>query len=290
LRMYGLIRPGNAPLVRYVVRMMMAIQAAHQQQELGKRLGKESEDAVTRYFKLAEDFKSTMSRADCQPHFVGVWDTVSSIGWKDRPLKLPFITDNPEIAIGRHAISIDEHRAFFRSHRWIHSRELSEHGPRDVKQVWFPGVHCDVGGGYPEAESGLSKVALEWMLEEAKAAGLCVDAAREAEVLGRTPNGAYAKPDPDGRAHESLKGAWKIAEWIRKPHYDFNTGTVTMRANHGRRRTIPPKSLVHEAAFLRQGGEYAKTRVPEDAIRVRTQPAPPAAACGAKAVESVLQS
>ena len=42
-------------------------------------------------------------------------------------------------------------------------------GPEDVKQVWFAGVHCDVGGGYPEKESGLAKLALEWMLEEAKA-------------------------------------------------------------------------------------------------------------------------
>ena len=46
--------------------------------------------------------------------------------------------------------------------------------PRDLKQVWFPGVHCDVGGGYPEPESGLSKIALRWMLKEAITAGLLV--------------------------------------------------------------------------------------------------------------------
>jgi hypothetical protein len=43
-----------------------------------------------------------------------------------------------------------------------------QQGPKDLKQVWFPGVRCDVGGGYLEAESGLSKVALEWMLDEAQ--------------------------------------------------------------------------------------------------------------------------
>ena len=45
--------------------------------------------------------------------FVGVWDTVSSVGWVENPLKLPYVTNNPDIEIGRHAIAIDEHRAFF---------------------------------------------------------------------------------------------------------------------------------------------------------------------------------
>ena len=86
-------------------------------------------------------------------------------------------------------------------------------------QVWFAGVHCDVGGGYAEKESGLSKIALEWMLEEAKTAGLMVNVARQDEVLGRTLGSQYAKPDCDAPTHESLKGGWKIAELIPKPHY-----------------------------------------------------------------------
>lgn len=49
------------------------------------------------------------------------------------------------------------------------------HGPRDVKQVWFPGVYCDVEGGYPEGESGISKITLEWTLDEAAPPGMLVD-------------------------------------------------------------------------------------------------------------------
>ena len=134
-----------------------------------------------------------------------------------------------------------------------------EHGPRDLLQVWFAGVHCDVGGGYPEKESGLAKIALEWMLEEAKAKDLLVNAARQAEVLGLSPGSTYTKPDPDGLQHESLKGAWKIAEWIRKPHYDYATQKTTMQRNHGKRRTIPPGSCIHESVFQRQGGKYAES-------------------------------
>jgi uncharacterized protein (DUF2235 family) len=270
LRMYGLVRSGNAPLVPYAIRMMMAVEKARHLHSKGK---KGQEDEIQRYFKLADDFKTTMCRSDCKPYFVGVWDTVSSVGWKDNPLKLPFSADNPDIAIGRHAIAIDEHRAFFRTNRWIPSRELAEHGPKDVKQVWFPGVHCDVGGGYPEEESGLAKIALEWMLEQAKIAGLHVDLARQQEILGLSPGSAYVKPDSDAEAHESLKGAWNIAEWIRKPHYDYKTGKVKMRRNRGQRRTIPPKSCVHESAFIRHGGEYAKC-LPADAIKTPTEFAP----------------
>ena len=68
-----------------------------------------------------------------------------------------------------------------------------------------------------------------------------------------------------------MKGAWKIAEWIRKPHYDWQTKTTTMQRNHGRRRTIPPKSYVHESVFKRHNGEYGKIAgIPDDAISVAT--------------------
>ena len=48
------------------------------------------------------------------------------------------------------------------------------HGPRDVKQVWFPGVYCDVEVGTPRA-SGISKITLEWTLDEAAPPGMLVD-------------------------------------------------------------------------------------------------------------------
>ena len=257
LAMYGLIYPDNEPLVPYVVRMMMAIDRSRKREDRHRQTAGE-QDAVREYFRLADDFKNTMARTTCNPYFVGVWDTVSSVGWVDDPVKLPYTADNPFIHYGRHAISIDERRAFFRSNRWIPSKEMHEHGPVDCKQVWFAGVHCDVGGGYAENESGLSKLALEWMLQEAKAVGLQVDGEKQKEVLGETPGSRYAQPDADGCMHESLKGAWKIAEVIPKPHYDYATGKTEHRANHGRRRSIPPDALMHESVFRRNQGKYAE--------------------------------
>lgn len=204
LHMYGLLRPGNEATIPYAIRMMMAIQKARKSEADKVRYSQLVDD----YFDLANRFKGTMSRG-CPLHFVGVWDTVSSVGWIDNPLKLPFVADNGEIAIGRHAIALDERRAFFRMNLWRTGDTPGQtHGPVDLLQVWFPGVHCDVGGGYPEAESGLSKLALEWMLDEAEPHGLLIDSDRRNAILGGAS--PYVRPDPKAVAHESLQGAWKV--------------------------------------------------------------------------------
>src|SRR5262249_53360070 len=149
----------------------------------------------------------------CKPWFVGVWDTVSSVGWVANPLKVPFTANNPDIENGRQAISINEHRAFFRSNLWrLPESSTMPVGPKDLKQVWFPGVHCDVGGGYAEPESGLAKVALEWMLAEGHSRGLRLSKARTDLVLGYS-GGGYSQPDARGKAHNSLTPSWWPAEF-----------------------------------------------------------------------------
>ena len=77
LYMYGLLRPGNEALIPYAIRMMMAIQRA------GRRRRRAAK--VDDYFALAREFKRTVSR-ECKPWFLGVWDTVSSVGWIENPL------------------------------------------------------------------------------------------------------------------------------------------------------------------------------------------------------------
>jgi uncharacterized protein (DUF2235 family) len=262
IRMYGMIRKGNEPLVPYAIRMLMGIQRAG-----------DNRRATAAYFDLAAEFKRTMSCASPGMRFVGIWDTVSSVGWIENPLHLPYEANNPDIEIGRHAVSIDERRAFFRSHLWQPPKDPgAARGPRDVQQVWFPGVHCDVGGGYPEMTSSLSKYSLEWMLEEAKVAGLIVDPSKEAEVLGLTGSGKYVPAAPDAARHESLKGLWHIAEFIPKRHWNWKAGRWEHRMNLYRRRTIPSGSLVHECVFL-QGQEYRK-RIPADAVHISTRRPP----------------
>jgi hypothetical protein len=189
------------------------------------------------------------------------------VGWYENPLHFPFAANNPDIEIGRHAISLDERRAFFRTNVWIPPQDPSRpRGPKDLKQVWFAGVHADVGGGYPEAESGLAKVALEWMLDEANDKGLLVDPEKRNLVLGGDL--PYVRPDPNGPIHKSLKGWWWLAEIIWKRHYDWRTHQWKRRPNLGRWRTIPPGSVIHPSVFERNSTymDELKKRLPPDAI------------------------
>ena len=108
------------------------------------------------------------------PYFIGVWDTVRALGipgssglvlWRHafHDARL-----NPRVPYARQALSIDENRQIFAPEIWDESMESPEAKARGrIKQVWFPGVHSDIGGGY--AETGLSDLALEWMINEATA-------------------------------------------------------------------------------------------------------------------------
>lgn len=259
LHMYGLLRPGNESLVPYAIRMMMAIQKGRDRQ---------THDAVVgEYFALAAEFKRTVAR-ECKPWFVGVWDTVSSVGWIENPLRLPYVSDNPDIEYGRHAVAIDERRAFFRTNLWRPGMDLARpHGPKDLVQVWFAGVHCDVGGGYPRSASGLSLLALQWMLDEASAnhIGLLVDPKERQRVLGFQSD-LRVRPDPNAPLHESLTWAWRFAEFVPKRHYNSTTKRTERRMNLFRRRTIPSGSLIHWSVYER-AGNYA-ARLPAGVMRL----------------------
>jgi uncharacterized protein (DUF2235 family) len=230
LYMFGLLHPGNEGLIPYITRMF----ARHSRREGG----------MTPTFKVAHAFKQTFSR-DCALHFVGVWDTVSSVGWIYDPVVLPYTARNPILQIGRHAVSIDERRCFFRENLWGEPFD-----GQDIKQVWFAGTHCDVGGGFDEVDSGASKVPLEWMLVEATRAGLQVDPAKADVVFGRVPDAtgmAHAKPDAVGPLHESLRRFWWPLEFLPHRYYDRKTGQERWRIPLGARRTIPERPVVHES-------------------------------------------
>ena len=68
-----------------------------------------------------------------------------------------------------HALAIDERRTPFEPTLWMHKPKPGQ----TIEQVWFCGVHSDVGGGYPER--GLSDITLDWMIGKAKGVGLAFD-------------------------------------------------------------------------------------------------------------------
>ena len=251
LHMFGLLCPGNDGLIPYVIRLY----------------AKKTRDAdgMTHTFEVAEGFKFTFCR-HCPLHLVGVWDTVSSVGWIWDPLKLPYTAQNPDMANGRHAVSIDERRCYFRNNLWGTKLPTQE----SLKQVWFAGVHSDVGGSYAPAKSGLSQIALEWMLCEAASLGLLVDPSKADQVLARVPLTTVPPPqpfptNPAQKINVSLKGAWWILEFLPHSYYDYATKKKKWRIPLGAPRVIPEDSVLHETVMekLKVDPDYKPPNLPK---------------------------
>jgi uncharacterized protein (DUF2235 family) len=171
----------------------------------------------------SEEFRQRYSVADKSLiEFLGVWDTVGSLG-----IPVPvfgilngasylFHDTSPSsiIRCARHAMAIDEVREDFPVGRWDAKSGL------DLKEVWFAGVHSDVGGGY-EDDVRLSEIPAAWMLREAAARGLAI----EPHFKDRLADNARAVQ------HAQPTGIWK------------------MRGKKNRR--ILPDDLVHESVRRR---------------------------------------
>ena len=262
LHMVGLLHQGNEGQIPYALRLV-------------KRRKFTIKD-----FDVARDFKRTFSR-ECKPHFIGVWDTVSSLGWVYNPVRFPYTNaaKNLDFHVMRHAMSIDERRAFFRQNSFGDTCPTA-HPPQDLIEAWFAGVHSDVGGSYKELESQLSKVTLKWMLAEAEHFGLLVDQDWKFDILGGTPprhhpsyhgQPHWVAPDPTTKyQHEQLHGFWWIAElWPKLVKAKSASGKWHdwVRINLGRRRTIPADALFHESVVQRLAAtniHYRPSNVPEN--------------------------
>ena len=229
--------------------------------------------------------------------FVGVWDTVASVivprpdrFYRPSLQVLAFVHRNPSVEIFRHAISIDERRRLFRLQRWEEGGKFwpSRFAPedkwkdQDSLQVWFAGVHADIGGGYPELQSALSKYPLLWMIEEAVKCGLKVDR-RTVNQLGwgrKRKNSPfdYVKPGflPDPRnpesvawqPHNSMNAGWRVLEYVPKKdtykEWPARKSTLGFYIPDAEPRVIPEDALIHESAIekIAQDPNYKPVNIP----------------------------
>jgi uncharacterized protein (DUF2235 family) len=236
LHALGLLPHGNQNLVPYVMRLYGAL--------------RNQRSAVTKWSTLCDQFRWTFARTVPEDpserhfhvHYVGLWDTVSSVGWAWDPRKFPYTARNPSVHAVRHAVSIDERRWFFRQNRMYQALPSQE-----FAQVWFPGVHSDVGGGYPESESGLWREPFLWVLAGAMDAGLAVDAARQAHVMSGAPS---TTPCNDPK-HESLTAAWWPAEFFPKWQWRSDQKRNVLAIGAGRYRRVNQGELIHRCALVR---------------------------------------
>ena len=158
--------------------------------------------------KHALDFRdkhSCCGRDAIAIKYIGVWDTVGSLGIPLRGLRSltrkKYLFHDTELSgtveFAFHALAIDEQREPFQPTLWAEKPKPNQ----TMEQVWFAGVHSDVGGGY--AETALSDIPLQWMMDNAKRAGLAFD---DQVILARPLSGKAS-----GTLHDSRKGFYNLA-------------------------------------------------------------------------------
>ena len=184
-------------------------------------------------YQLAHDFSEVVLPQPVPIQFMGLWDTVASVivpgrlpFSKLRLEELPFTTTNPAVRTFRQASGVDERRRMFRREAWgpgqIFKPNRFASGAavaQDSREVWFAGCHSDVGGGFREEQSALSKYPLLWMLQQARASGLRLRTQMINHIVRGMPRkGArtYQKPDAAGPFHNSMAWYWWLIEWIPK--------------------------------------------------------------------------
>jgi uncharacterized protein (DUF2235 family) len=171
-------------------------------------LYRERSDATHPDSDFATSFKKNFCFEQTSIHFLGVWDTVGSLGvpdfvlskllgglWNFHDIKLSSIVKN-----AYQAVAIDEQRGDFKPCLWTSSEAENV----TQEQVRFAGVHADVGGGY--YRSGLSDIALQWMMDKATACNL------ELNPSYHSVNGNFSD-----ELHDSWIGFFKARPTYKRP-------------------------------------------------------------------------
>ncbi len=164
---------------------------------------------------------------------LGVWDTVGSLGIPSlfggvSPLLYGFLDTSlsPNVVNAYHALAINERRMEFPATLWSNPPAFGQ----TIEQVWFPGVHSDVGGGYgPDAATGtaLGDITFSWMLSKAIALGLEVSA----DVITKYPFPLDAKYALD-QLHESWNPVWGFPRPRKIPAGSNIANSAALRFAH----------------------------------------------------------
>lgn len=214
-------------------------------------------DAVTQMYGA---YRGKNNEPDAVPsdktvkiRFMGVFDTVGALGippdlnftrrlFNRRKYQFHDTVLSKKVDAAYHAVAMDERRLSFTPTLWTDVDKRPE-----VKQVWFPGVHGDVGGSY--AETGLGDITLDWMIDAAKDCGLTFQERFRDQI----------QPNDRGVLHDSLKGGFAFMR--NQPRAVPNhRSDRTVHKSAGRRAAKPPiaQSEYWPTATLGIGSEVSR--------------------------------
>jgi uncharacterized protein (DUF2235 family) len=185
--------------------------------------------------------------------FIGVWDTVAAYGspidemtrgfsqyiW---PLELPTHDLSSRVDKACHALAIDEERTSFAPELWVESGAPLPSSTKQEKlsQVWFSGVHANVGGGYPD--DSLANVSLSWMMAEAADCGLRLK--KEPDADPDAVKYIDAAQDKDGRLYDSRAGIGGYYRYGPRKIADLYADATSGQSN-------PRLPKIHESVLAR---------------------------------------
>jgi uncharacterized protein (DUF2235 family) len=224
--------------------------------------------AIYRQPERKRDFDA-VAEASAQCHYpvrircLGLWDTVGNIGnpvwpwgWLRRKLDYHDTRLHDTIDVALHALSIDEARSSFRPSLFTYPAGVQPSSRQHIEQVWFPGSHADVGGGWPDCE--LSDIALLWMAERVRAT---TTLAIDIEKLKRE-----SAPNHLGIQHASSTGLLytlnRIRPFVRLIEQSLENAAPARRWHTSklRRGLVSLNEQVHESALKRMGQTVKEAR------------------------------
>ncbi|KAF8489057.1 hypothetical protein JB92DRAFT_3148147 [Gautieria morchelliformis] len=243
---------------------------------------------------MAERFKTTFSRENVRVHFIGVWDTVSSVGIVLNKV-LPLTDETDHVCFFRHALALDERLVKYLpeyAHGGVSQQKVAQRNEdtsqpakarrsadlaadedkvKDtkmgiksstsrphIKEVWFPGTHSDIGGGNQ----------LNLNLKLGKTSGLWMSYEAIFNVLQMRPT----KFDWDWknlRVKESLTPVWRIFEWLPIKRLSYkDSSSTTYRMHKGNGRKIKPGQKIHASVAFCPTSHCPKAKLcPESSVK-----------------------
>jgi uncharacterized protein (DUF2235 family) len=220
LRAAGLLRPGSENLVPYAV----GVYARNKDW---------SEDDWRQLHQFAGVFSRKVGgRTGIPIEYMGVWDSVKAAGLLGWNLRWLYTRQIPNVRAARHAVSIDEKRRPYRAY-------LIEPPAPAVEEVWFAGVHSDVGGTFDD-DPRLPQISLKWIADGALDAGLLLKPKAYQESCALTADNAL------GTVHR-MGSVWAMLGY--------------------QRRRMPANARVHESVRERIARDNTyRSRIPQTAV------------------------
>ncbi|MGH9834307.1 MAG: phospholipase effector Tle1 domain-containing protein, partial [Blastocatellia bacterium] len=202
--------------------------------------------------------------------FLGLWDTVAAYGlpfdeltraWNFLfPLSFPNRDLSDKVKRACHALALDDERQSFHPLLWNERDEPQKEHIREERltQVWFAGMHSNVGGSYPD--DAMSHVPLDWIMGEAEHAGLIFKAGERDRIKGAA--------DVNGKMYDSRKGLSGAYRYAPRKLDNFNNDPDDSKRKNGEKpnEVIIERPKIHESVFKRIGNRvdgYAPIGLPQ---------------------------